>query len=141
MACPTLTSNHVGTNPIIISERQCPTLTSDHVVTYPTTLSERPSTHIHSTNDRNGSALTLGHVRNQSSMPKGSGPALTSIQPMIKKVRALTSVQPMIRKGFALTFDTCEEPIQQECSKRHALTFDHVGTNPTIILEWPPVLD
>ena len=28
-----LTSDHVGTNPIIISERQRPTLTSEHVVT------------------------------------------------------------------------------------------------------------
>ena len=28
MARPTLTSDHVGTNPIIISERQFPTLTS-----------------------------------------------------------------------------------------------------------------
>ena len=32
-AHPTLTSDHVGTNPIIISERQRPTLTFDHVVT------------------------------------------------------------------------------------------------------------
>ena len=32
-ARPTLTSDYVGTNPIIISERQRPTLTSDHVVT------------------------------------------------------------------------------------------------------------
>ena len=46
MARPALTSDHVGTNPIIISKRQCPTLTSDHVGTPPTTMLERPSTHI-----------------------------------------------------------------------------------------------
>ena len=83
MAFPTLISDHVGTNPIIILERKHLALTFDHVGTPPTTLSERPSTHIRSTNDRNGSALTLGHVRNQSSMPKGS--TLTSVQPMIRK--------------------------------------------------------
>ena len=59
-----LTSDHVGTNPIVTSEWICtyiwscrnqyynhiinahPTLTSDHVGTNPTTLSERPNTHI-----------------------------------------------------------------------------------------------
>ena len=46
MAHPPLTFDHVGTNPIIISERKRPSLTSDHVGTPPTTLSERPSTHI-----------------------------------------------------------------------------------------------
>ena len=47
MALPALISDHVGTNPIIISERQFPALTSNHVGTPPTTLSERPNTHIH----------------------------------------------------------------------------------------------
>ena len=65
--------------------------------------------------------------------------ALTSVQPMIRKGIALTSVQPMIKKGSALTFDTYVEPIQHACSKRRALTYDLVGTNPTVISEWPPV--
>ena len=69
------------------------------------------------------------------------GSALTSVQPMIKKGSTLTSVQPMIKKGSALTFDTYEEPIQHACSKMHALTSDLVGTNPTIISEWPLVLE
>ena len=60
---------------------------------------------------------------------------------MIRKGPALTYVQPMIRKGSALTFDTCEEPIQHACSKRHALTSDLVGTNPTVISEFPLVPD
>ena len=78
--------------------------------------------------------LHLTHVRNQSNMH--------------------------VRKGSALTFDTCEEPIQHACSKglytyiRHmkgtnptcsskglALTSDQVGTNPIVISEWPPVPD
>ena len=46
MAHPALISDHVGTNPIIISERKCPALTSNHVGTPPTTLLEMPSTHI-----------------------------------------------------------------------------------------------
>ena len=69
------------------------------------------------------------------------GTTLTYVQPMIKKGSALTSVQPMTRKGCALTFDTYEEPIQHQCLKRHALTYDIVGTNPTIISKWPLVPD
>ena len=69
------------------------------------------------------------------------GTTLTSVQPMIKKGSALTSVQPMIKKGSALAFDTYEEPIQHACSKRRALTSNPVRTNPTIISEWPLVLD
>ena len=69
------------------------------------------------------------------------GTTLTSIEPMIKKGSTLTFVQPMIKKGSTLTFDTCEEPIQNACSKRCALTSDLVGTNPTFISEWPPVPD
>ena len=61
------------------------------------------------------------------------GIALTSVQPMIKKGLTLTFFQPMIKKFSALTFNTYEEPIQHTCSKRHALTSDLVGINPTII--------
>ena len=89
MAHSALIYNHVGTNPIIISEWQHPALTSDHVGTPPTTLSERSNTHIHSTNDQKGPTLTLGHARNQSSMPKGS---------------ALT-YDNQCKKGLALIFD------------------------------------
>ena len=76
MARPTLTSN-------LVIRKARPTLTSDHIGTNPIIISERPGTHIHSTNDQNGPVFTLGHARNQSSMPKGS--ALTSVQPMIGK--------------------------------------------------------
>ena len=68
------------------------------------------------------------------------GTTITSVQPMIKKGSSLTYVQPMIKKGFALTFDTYEEPIQQICLKRSALTSDPVRTNPTVISEWSLVL-
>ena len=62
---PVLTYDHVGTNPIIISERKRPTLTYDHVVTNPTTLS-RKAQHLHLINQwsNKGTTLTLGHVRN-----------------------------------------------------------------------------
>ena len=45
------------------------------------------------------------------------------------------------QKGLALTFDTCEEPIQHACSKGLALTSDQVGMNPIVISEWPLVPD
>ena len=60
---------------------------------------------------------------------------------MIRKGPTLTFVQPVIRKGSALTFDTCEEPIQHACFKGRALTSDQVGTNPTVISECPSVPD
>ena len=173
MAHPSLISD-------LLIRKACPKLTSDHIGTNPIITSKRPSTHIHSTNDRNGPALTLGHARNQSSMPKGS--ALTFDQPMIKerqlhlhlinqwlkKGMELISNQPMIeerlntyiwstndqrnaqhlylinhwlKKGSALTIDTYKEPIQHACSEGCALTSDQVGTNPTVISEWPPVPD
>ena len=92
--------------------------------------------HLHlTTNVRKALALTSV----QPVIRKGT--ALTSVQPMIKKGSALTSVQPMIKKGSALTFDTYKEPIQQVCLKRRALTYDPVRTNPTVISEWPPILD
>ena len=53
----------------------------------------------------------------------------------------MQGTNPSCRKGSALTFDTCEEPIQHACSKRRALTSDLVGTNPTVISEWPPIPD
>ena len=57
MAHPALTSD-------LLVRKACPALTSDHVGTNPIITSERPSTHIRSTNDRNGPTLTLGHSRN-----------------------------------------------------------------------------
>src|SRR5713226_9446752 len=88
MALPTLISDHVGTNPIIMSERHTkhshltmwehipqpcqkgPTLTSDNQC-------------------QKGSALTFDHAWNQSSMPEGS---------------ALT-FDNQYQKGSALIFD------------------------------------
>ena len=99
----TLTSDHVGTNPIIISERHAqhshmtmwehipqpcqkgPTLTSDNQF-------------------QKGSALTIDHVRNQSSMPKGS---------------TLTS-DNQCQKGSALTLDHVRN--QSSMPKVSALT-------------------
>ena len=46
-----------------------------------------------------------------------------------------------VQKGSTLTSDTCEEPIQHACLEGHALTSDQVGTNATVISEWPPVPD
>ena len=92
--------------------------------------------HLHlTTNVRKALALTFI----QPMIRKGT--SLKYVQPMIKKGSILTSVQPMIKKGSALTFNTYEEPIQDACSKRSALTSDLVGTNPTVTSEWPPVLD
>ena len=64
--------------------KACPTLTSDHVGTHPTTLSERPSTHIWPCEEQiqhtcqKGSALTFNHARNQSNIHVQKGYALTS---------------------------------------------------------------
>ena len=92
--------------------------------------------HLHlTTNVRNYLALTFV----QPMIRKGT--TLTSIQPMIKKGSTLTTVQPMIKKGAALTFNTYKEPIQHACLKRRELTSNIVGTNTTVILEWPPVPD
>ena len=78
MAHPTLISDHVGTNPIIISERH--------------------AQHSH----------------------------LTMWEPI---------PQPY-QKGPALTFDTCEEPIQHTCSKRLCTYIRHMReTNPTCMFE------
>ena len=115
-AHPTLTSDHVGTNPIIISERHTqhshltmwepipqpcqkgPALTSDH---------ERNQSSIHVRNDLH---LHLTHARNQSNIH--------------------------VQKGFALTFDTCEEPIQHTCSKGLCTYIRHMrATNPTYMFE------
>ena len=44
----------------------------------------------------------------------------------------MQGTNPSCQKGSTLTSDTCEEPIQHACSKSRALTFDQVGTNPTV---------
>ena len=126
MAHPTLKSDHVGTNPIIISERQCPTLTSDYVGTPPTTLLERPSTHICSTNDRNGPALTFGHARNQSSMPKGS---------------TLTSDQPMIKESPSTYTWQCEEPILHAKRILHLYLINQWSKKGTTLIYDQPMIE
>ena len=81
---PTLTFDHVGTNPIIISERKLPALTYDHVVTYPTILSERPNTYIWSTNERRKAQhLHLG--MQGTNPPCQKAPTFISDQPMIEE--------------------------------------------------------
>ena len=130
MSHPTLISNHVGTNPIIISERHAQ---HSHLTMWehlPQPCQKDPT--LTSVNQcRKGSALTLGHARNQSSMQKGS---------------ALTS-ENQCQKGSALIFDHARNQsfmskgictyIWQTMSEGHALTSNIVGTNPTVILEWP----
>ena len=107
---------------------------------------KRLCTYIYLTNDQKGSALTSiqpmirkGPTLTSVQPMIRKGTTLTSIQQMIKKGSSLESVQPVIKKGFALTFNTYEEPIQHACLKMHALTSNLVGTNPTVISEWPPV--
>ena len=53
----------------------------------------------------------------------------------------MQGTNPSCRKGSALTSNTYEEPIQHACLKMRALASDLVGTNPTVILEWPLVPD
>ena len=122
MDLPALTSDHVGTNPIVISERHAH---HSHLTMWepipqpckkgPTLTFDTCEETIQHTCSKKAQHLYLTHVRNQSNIH--------------------------VQKGSALTFDTCEEPIQHACSKGHALTYDHVGTNPIVITEWPSVPD
>ena len=119
MAHPALISDHLGTNPIIISERHAQ---HSHLTMWehlPQPCQKCPA--LTSVNQcQKGSALTLSHARNQSSMPKGS---------------ALIS-NNQCQKGSTLIFNTCEEPIQHACSKRLCTYTWHMrGTNPTCMFE------
>ena len=70
--------------------------------------------------------------------------------PSCQKGSALTS-NNQCQKGSALIFNHARNQsfmskglctyIWQPMSEGLALTFDHVGTNPTVISEWPPVPD
>ena len=161
---PALTSDHVGTNhirkeipsthiwpcgniahnPVKKSQHSHPfNQWSEWPSTYtwpceePILHAKRLCTYIWSTNDRKKAI------------------ALISDQPMIeerhstyiwstnyrRKAQHLYLINQWLKKGSALTSETCKEPIEHACLKMHALTFDLVGTNPTVISEWPPVLD
>ena len=131
MAHPTLISNHVGTNLIIISERNAQ---HSHMTMWehlPQPCQKVPA--LTSVNQcQKGSALTLGHVRNQSSMLKGS--ALIS-KNQCQKGSTLTS-DNQCQKGSALILDTCEEPIQHARSKGICTYIQHMrGTNTTCMFE------
>ena len=133
---PTLTSDHVGTNPIIISERQAqhshltmrepipqpcqkgPTLTFD--------TCEEPIQHTCSKRLSN-------YIWNM----RGTNPTY-----MFKKALHLHSTNARdqsnmhVRKGSALTFDTCEEPSQHACLKGLCTYIQHMqGTNPACMFE------
>ena len=45
-----------------------------------------------------------------------------------------------VQKGPALTYDTCEEPIQHACSEGRALTSDLVGTKSYTLARMAPSL-
>ena len=130
MALPTLIYDHVGTNPIIISERKFPTLTYDHVGTPPTTLSERPSTHIHQ--PMIGKAQQLQFPMQGTNNPCQKALNLHLTTNFIKAQHLyliMLGTNPSCRKGSALTFDN-------QCQKGSALTFELEGTNPTVTSKW-----
>ena len=210
MARPALISNRVGTNPIIISERQCPALTFDHVGTPLTTLLESPSTHIHQPMLKRLSTYTwpceepILHVERICTYiwkPMSERITIYSrpcAEPFLHAERLYTCIwQPMterlntyiwhmrgtnptymfkkalhlhstharnqsnmhVQKGSALTSAHARNQSSMHVrralylhlhmrgtnlacmSKGLALTSDHVGTNPIVILDWPPVPD
>ena len=115
MAFPTLTSDHVGTNLIIISERQRLALTSDHVGTPPTTLSKRPSTHIHQPMIKKAQHL---HLAMRGTNPPLQNSLHLNMTANVRKAQHLyltmQGTNPSCRKGFALTSDNqcqkCQNP-------------------------------
>ena len=116
MAFPKRISNHVGTNPIIISERHAQNshLTMWEPIPQPC---------------QKGPALTSDHERNQSSIHVRKAMHLHSTH-----VRNQSNIH--VQKGSSLIFDTCEEPIQHTCSKRICTYIRHMqGTNPTCMFE------
>ena len=116
MALPTLISNHVGTNPIIISERNSQ---KSHL----TMWEPIPQPY------QKGPALTSDHERNQSSIHVSKALHLHSTH-----VRNQSNIH--VKKDSALIFDTYEEPIQHACSKRLYTYIRHMrGTNPTCMFE------
>ena len=144
MAHPELISDHVGTNPIIISERHTQHSYLAMWEHLPQPCQKGPAlTFINQC--QKGSALTLGHARNQSSMPKGS--TLTS-ENQCQKGSALIS-DNQCKKGSTLIFDHARNQSSMskcstltsdnQCQKGSTLTSDHVGTNPTVTSEWPSV--
>ena len=101
-------SHHVGLHPALTSDllvrKVCPVLTSDHVGTNPIIISKRPSTHIHQ------------HDRNSNYYHLWNGSALTTT--------SIIGTQTTIICGRATT-----------------LTYEYVGTHPSVTLERLSVLD
>ena len=148
MACLALTSNLLVRNP-------CPTLTSNHIGTNPIITSESPSTHIwhmRGTNPtymlKKAQHLYLTHVRNQSNIHVQKSlhlhPTHARNQSNMHVQRDLhlylTHVRNQsnmhVRKGSTLTSNTCEEPIQHACSKGICTYIWHIrGTDPTCMFE------
>ena len=123
MALPTLISNHVGTNPIIISKRH-----AQH--SHMTMWEHIPQP------CRKGPALTSDHGRNQSNIHvrKALHLHLTmrGTNPTYMSKRLCTYIQPCeepiqhtCSKGLCTYICTCEEPIQHACQKGFALTSAH----------------
>ena len=127
-AHPALTSD-------LLVRKARPALTSDHVGTNPIIISERPSTYIWSTRDRR-KALHL-HLINTWSK---KGTTLISDQHMIEE-RLSTYIWSTHdwRKALHL-HPPRKEHILLIMMEGLALISDLVGTNPTVISEWPPVL-
>ena len=147
-----------GTHPTSMSERPAQHWHLTMRGTHPTYMSERICTyiwpceeHIHHTCQK-GSALTFDHARNQSNINVRKGFSLTSAHARNQSnihVKRLCSyiwpweepIQHTCSKGLCTYIYPCEEPIQHACQKGSTLTYDHVGTNPTVTSKWPSVPD
>ena len=115
MACPKFISYHVGTNPIITSER--------HAQHSQLTMWE----HIPRTCQK-GPTLTFDHERNQPSHLCQKGPAL-----IFDHARN----QSYLHVERALHLHLIMRRTNPACQKGSALISDHVGTNPIVTSEWP----
>ena len=111
MPCPALISDHVGTNPIIISERNAQ---HSHLTMWE---------HIPQ-NCQKGPTLTFDHARNQSS---------THVKKDLHLHSTMRGTNPSyMLKGLCTYIRPCEEPIQPTCQKGSTLTFAHATNQSSI---------
>ena len=132
MSCPTLTYDHVLTNPIIISERhsQHSHLTMWEHIPQPC---EKGPALTYDNQCQKGRALTFDHARNQS---------YVHVERALHLHSTMRRTNPMyMSKGLCTYIRPCKEPILCACRKGFVLTSDHVGTNPTVTSKWPLVPD
>ena len=151
MAFPTLISDHVGTNPIITSERnaQHSHLTMWEHIPQPCQKGQALASY---NQCHKGQALTFDHARNQSnihverdlhlhSTMRGTNPTY-----MLKRICTyiwhMWGINPkyMFKRALHLHLHM-RGTNPARMSEGLALTSDHVWTNPIVISEWPPVPD